>query len=60
MQYEFMGVSVQKTGFYVCPTCLDQPNPQLAAINPPPDPLPIPLALPPAPNTEGYTTIEND
>lgn len=36
-----MGNYIQKTGFLVCPTCWDIPNPQLKPKALPPDPVPI-------------------
>lgn len=36
-----MGNQIQRTGFLVCPTCWDIPNPQLRPKVLPPDPVPI-------------------
>ncbi len=40
-EVQYRGTFIQKTGFLVCPTCWDQPNPQLQPIILPPDPVPI-------------------
>jgi hypothetical protein len=39
MQYH--GREIRKTGFLVCPTCEDVPNPTLRPVVLPPDPVPI-------------------
>jgi hypothetical protein len=38
---QWMGNQIQRTGFLVCPTCLDVPNPQLKPVVLPADPVPI-------------------
>jgi hypothetical protein len=38
---QWMGKMIQQTGFLVCPTCWDVPNPQLQARGLPADPVPI-------------------
>ena len=38
---EWQGNQVRKTGFLVCPTCWDQPNPVLRAKVLPADPVPV-------------------
>lgn len=40
-EVQFYGNQIQKTGFLVCPTCWDVPNPQLKPKVLPADPVPI-------------------
>jgi hypothetical protein len=41
-QHEFAGAKLQNLKVLVCPTCMDQPNPNLRVYAPGADPLPIP------------------
>src|SRR6516164_1137483 len=40
-EVQWKGNKIQKTGFLVCPTCFDMPNPTLRPKVLPPDPVPI-------------------
>src|SRR5262245_59437309 len=40
-EMQYFGQFINKTGFLVCPTCWDTPNPQLKPKVLPPDPVPI-------------------
>lgn len=46
-QYEWNGNELLNTNLLFCPTCLDEPQPQLQARIVPPDPLPVINARPP-------------
>lgn len=52
-QVEWGGAALINTGSRVCPPCFDEPNPQLRAYSPPPDPVPV---LDPRPD---YANIGN-
>lgn len=47
MQSRWSGQNLIATGFWVCQTCLDVPNPQERTLVLPPDPPPLTDALPP-------------
>ena len=53
-EIQWTGTQINKTGFLVCPTCWDVPNPQLQARVLPADPIPIlnPRKEPAAPPAE--------
>jgi hypothetical protein len=38
---QFRGRNLRRTGFLVCPVCVDIPNPSVRPIKLPPDPVPI-------------------
>lgn len=40
-EVQYFGTQIQRTGFLVCPTCWDEPNPQLQPKSLPADPKPI-------------------
>ena len=40
-EMQWRGNKIEKTGFLVCPTCWDEPNPTLRPKVLPPDPVPI-------------------
>lgn len=54
-QLQYYGMQLQSTGFLVCPTCLDVPQPQLKPIILPPDPEPVLN-----PRVFNYTNAETD
>ena len=40
-EMQYRGNKIEKTGFLVCPTCWDEPNPTLQPKVLPPDPVPV-------------------
>ena len=40
-QFDYRGMQLQSTGFKVCRTCYDTPNPQRRPLILPPDPVPL-------------------
>ncbi len=57
-QYQYNGTSLYNTRFRVCPTCMDDPQPQL--LNPilPPDPMPVNDPRPPAYSVNEAGTLQ--
>lgn len=54
-EMEYQGMQLQRTGFRVCPTCLDVPQPQERPIVLPPDPVPLLN-----PRVQDYTPSRDD
>lgn len=40
-EMEYRGMNLQPTGFLVCPSCYDEPQPERRPIIIPPDPVPV-------------------
>jgi len=57
-QYQYNGSTLYNTRFRVCPTCMDDPQPQL--LNPilPPDPMPVNDPRPPAYSVNEAGTLQ--